>query len=283
MNKVALAREAVSAAARLRSEQGYAPNVGLCPFDLAQKLGISARLINVPSMEGMYSPSPKLTILVNSERPAGRRRYTCGHELGHHIFGHGYRVDELDNSNSSASSPEETLAQIFSGALLMPKLVVQSAFVRRGWQISNVTADQLFVVSQELGVGYTTLISHLEISLRLLPTSKADRFKGIALRQIRSSLAGFVPPYDVFYVDNHWLRGSVDVEVGDVIVGPQITSVEGACSEVVDRPVRHFSAVKRGSGFLVLDDGRKIPLRVSERNYVGFAKYRFMEDVEDDV
>lgn len=283
MGSIDLAREAVVAAVRLRSEQGYNPGIGLCPFDLADKIGVSARLVNYPTLEGMYSPSPKATILVNSERPAGRRRYSCGHELGHHIFGHGFKLDEMDESNSSSTSPEEILAQRFSGALLMPKIAIDSAFARRGWSPSTSKPEQFFIIAQELGVGYTTLLFHLELNLQLLSKQSASSMRDYSLPPIRAAVAGFVPSNDVFYVDKNWLKETIDVEVGDILITPEGSTLDGDCATVVTTPKRHIAAIKQGMCFLNLSDGKKIQLRISKRNFVGLARYRFLEEIKDDV
>lgn len=277
-----LARDATIAAARLRTEQKIAPNVGICPFDLAQKLGVSARLINAPTLEGMYSPSPRPALFVNSYRPAGRRRYTCGHELGHHIFGHGYRLDELDDSNSSSSSPEEFLAQRFSAALLMPKLAVDSAFVRRGWSIASALPEQFFIIAQELGVGYTTLLFHQELNLQQLSKSRANSLRDVSIPQIRTAVAGFSPQNDVFSVDDHWLRESVDTEVGDILIVPEGSALDGSCATITNSPKAHIIAVEPGTCFITLPSNKKILLRVSRRNFIGLARHRFIQEVEDD-
>jgi len=40
-------------------------------------------------MEGMYYRGDPARIVIGARRPLSRRNFTCGHELGHHIFGHG--------------------------------------------------------------------------------------------------------------------------------------------------------------------------------------------------
>src|SRR5262245_55888413 len=77
MTRKELAAQAASKAARLRVEYGIGPVNGVDPFDLANRLGVVTRLEGLPSTEGMYTPDPKPTIIIGTERPAGRRRYTC--------------------------------------------------------------------------------------------------------------------------------------------------------------------------------------------------------------
>ena len=43
----------------------------------------------------MYHQGSGPTVILSSLRPPGRRAFTCGHELGHHVSGDGTRVDQL--------------------------------------------------------------------------------------------------------------------------------------------------------------------------------------------
>jgi hypothetical protein len=255
----------------------------VCPFDVAEGLEVPVRLVALASLEGMYSPSPRPTIFVSVERPPGRRRYTCGHELGHHVFGHGTRLDELADEAADAWRPEEFVAQRFAAALVMPKLAVDSAFARRHWSIPGATPDRLFVVAQELGVGFTTLIGHLEWTLKCLPRAAADAHRNVRVRSVRERLAGFTVPHDVVVVDQHWGRRTIDVDVGDIVLLPEGAEVDGACASVVATPRHHVLASAPGVGRVILDAGRsELLLRVSPRGFTGLARYRHLEEVIDD-
>ena len=148
---------------------GIDPTYSVCPFDIAEQLGLVVRLAALPSLEGMYSPAPRKTVVLGTERPWGRIRHTCGHEIGHDVFGHGTRVDELCVGRHRAWSPEEYLADRFSTALLMPKLAVADALRRRGWDAAKLTALQSFVLAQDFGVGYSNFLSHAERTLEMIP------------------------------------------------------------------------------------------------------------------
>lgn len=281
-NNATLAREAVIAAARLRSEHGIGLSTGLCPYDLAIKLEIKVSFLAASSLEGMYSPEPHPpSIILSSERPAGRRRYTCAHELGHHVFKHGTKIDELEDGASSPLSPEEFLAQRFASALLMPKLAVDSAFSRRGWKFSSATPEQVYIVAQELGVGYGTLITNAEINLNSLSKAQANSLSSIPLPKIRAGILGSEAKSDVFLVDQHWLRPTVDAEVGDFIVLPKNWEIQGTCAVRSSSTV--FTAAMPGSAPLFIDGhATPITLRVSKKNYVGLARYRHLEETDDD-
>src|SRR5258708_4172699 len=90
-----LAREALTAALEIRKNKIKNLVDPICVYDLAEELKIEVRFADIPSLEGMYSSAPRPAIILGSERPAGRRVYTCGHELAHHVFGPGTRVEQL--------------------------------------------------------------------------------------------------------------------------------------------------------------------------------------------
>lgn len=278
-----LARNAARAAARLRADLGVGPAEGVCPFDVAERVGVSVRLVALSSLEGMYSADPRPTIVVSVERPTGRQRYTCGHELGHHVFGHGTRIDEMADHVTESWTPAEFAAQRFAAALMMPKLAVDSAFSRRGWSAAQPTPETVFVIAQEFGVGFMTLVGHLERTIGHLPSAAADALRRTRLPQIRDRLAGFKVEHDLIVVDKHWARRTIDVEVGDVVVLPQHAQFEGACASLVEGRARHLVGVAPGIGS-VLTEARCPPvsLRVSRRAFTGLARYRHLEDVVDD-
>lgn len=280
MNTNALATEAVRAAASLRSQFRLGPSEGICPYDLAMEMEIKVSFVSAPSLEGMYSPDPSPpSIILSSERPAGRKRFSCGHELGHHVFKHGFKMDELDESNSSSSSPEEFIAQRFASALLMPKLAVDASFGQRGWNPRTADATQFFIVSQELGVGFTTLISNAEINFKYLNKAKADKLRATSLKALRKSIASMDVENDVFPLDEKWNRRTVDVESGDLIVIPTGVTILGNC--VIKNSESTFVATSQGQGVIQIGS-RSINLRVSRRNFTGLARYRYLEDEDDE-
>jgi uncharacterized protein DUF955 len=282
MNTARLATQAVRSAALIRSRCGIGPGKAVCPFDVAEQLGVVVRLVGLPSLEGIYSPNPKPTIVVNAERPAGRRRYTCGHELGHHVFGHGERIDEIVDVPRQ-STPEEFLAQRFSGALLMPKFAVEAAFTRRRWPFASPTPEQVFVVAQDLGVGYSTLIVHMEATLRIMPSSIAKALSRASLQKIRLKFAGIQIPNDLVVVDEQWGARPVDIEVDDCVLVPWASAINGMNAVALDRSFACWQIRSPGIGSITLASNNKVvTIRVSRRKFTGLARYRHLEESTDD-
>ena len=276
-----LATRAAREAARVRSGLGIGPTSSACPLDVAGALGVVVRLHALPSLEGMYAPGDRDTVLLGAERPWGRIRHTCGHELGHHVFHHGTCVDELCVGRRRTWRPEEYLADRFSTALTMPKLAVADALRRRGWDAATLTAGQAFVLAQDFGVGYRNLVSHAERTLGMLSRAAADslRRQGRSLARLRNAVAGFEVEHDVFVGDEHWGARPMDIETGDIVVVPNDALFAGRCACLSREPEAHLVAVAPGEGKLKLRT-RQEPIRVraGRRGFTGLARYRHLEE-----
>ena len=284
-NRRAIARQAMAAALRTRLSVGYGLDHAVCVYDLAEKLGVEIRFLDLPSMEGMYSAASSPTIIVSSLRPPGRRAFTCAHELGHHNRSDGVEIDELvEQWAKPRFDPEEFAADCFAGALLMPKVAVSRAFAIREWSIDDCTPEQAFMVAGYFGVGYTTLVHHLRSALQVLPDTRAQALLKVSPRKAQSLLLGWQTPQAVAVVDAHWIGRPVDVEVGDLIFVRGGAQSEGACIEL-SSDVEHgrlFRAAMPGIGRLEAGTTWSAFVRVSRRDYVGRALYRHWEEAGDE-
>jgi Zn-dependent peptidase ImmA (M78 family) len=276
-----LAAQAARQAALVRSNLNVGPADAICPFELAQRLGLSTRLVQLPSLEGIYSPEPVPAILVGAERPPGRQRFTCGHEIGHHIFGHGACVAETGGQSSQAE--EEYLANQFSACLLMPKVAVDAAFSRRAISVGQVTAPEILEVSQDLGVGFSTLVNHLELTFRLISSDAASTLRRASLPAVRQRVAGFPVEHELFVVNSAWGLRALDMQVGDIALTPPGSTYEGAGALLERTPAIHLIARSPGEGRLIIP-GRDVPIivRICRRSFAGLVRYRFLEDGPDE-
>jgi hypothetical protein len=188
---------------------------------------------------------------------------------------------DADAPNLDSNVEEEFLADRFAAALLMPKIAIDAAFSRRGISLVRASGPDFFRVAQDLGVGYTTLLRHLQISHHVLSRAAADRLCNLKLANLRRYFVGTDSPRDVFVLDEAWGTRAVDLETGDTLVAPRGTVVVGEC--LVDNPrLGTFSASGVGEACATLAGGRSVKLRVSRRGFVGLAKYRYLEEDFDD-
>src|SRR6266571_6115153 len=165
----------------------------------------------------------------------------------------------------------------------MPRAAVARAFTDRGFSLREPTEDQVFIVAGYLGAGYSSLITHMEVTLRQLSTPTARSLAANTPKQIRAKLlaahglhAANGPLGDLLVADERWLARPIDVQVGDHVLVPPGSVFEGASALLVGRLL---AARTPGIGRLVNEAlAWSSFVRVSRRNYVGLATYRHLED-----
>ena len=189
--KIELARKAYTVAIKERKRAGIGLTSPICVFDLIHQAGIEVRFQNISSMEGLYYNDGKPLILISSCRPRGRVAFNCAHEYGHHVFGHGDRIDEvIDSTSKKQWEPDEFLADCFAGFFLMPKIAISKAFAVRGWNVAECTSDQAFVISGYMGVGYKSLLTHMYYSLKSISYEHFNQLNSFSPKALKSSFTG---------------------------------------------------------------------------------------------
>lgn len=288
MNRlVELAREAQRAAAETRRWAEAMRDLPICVFDLAEKLGLEVRFRPETTLEGMYSKGSPGVILVPTHRPPGRQAFSCAHELGHHVLGHGTKVDDYlaEGYEASRNDPEERLADFFAAHLLMPIAAVRRAFASRNWDIAKVTAQQAYIVACYLGVGYDSLINHMRWALRMLDGPRLAEMQRHTPKQIRLSLLGEAFDGHLVIVDDAWVGRSVDLSIGDRVILPSQVRLEGRSIALCGCQIGHtiIQGVRAGVSRVESSDGSWAAyVRVARREYVGRNRFRFDEDPDED-
>jgi hypothetical protein len=237
-------------------------------------------------MEGTFLKSDPPQILLSALRPLPRRAFTCGHELGHHVFGHGSTIDELkEEAERGVFNPDEFLVDSFSGFLLMPKIAVRKAFVLRGWEPETATPEQVYIVACSLGVGYATLATHLAYELKMISLDRSGELEKVGLPKIRQAILGRVSTSPLVVADRHYLVPTVDAEVGTELLLPGGSLAESnALDPVADLAQGRLFAAKRPG--IIRVHVPKTPwavmVRVSRYQYAGLCEYRHLEPAEGD-
>lgn len=306
----AIAKRALVAALKTRQKLEIPIHEAVCVYDAAERLGVEVRFDAIPSMEGMYVKQTLVGaaphILVSALRPAGRQAMTAAHELGHHVFGHGTRIDQYVKGqgtvgqavgpqlvetvgSADAFDPEEFLADAFGSFFLMPKSAVERGFASRNVIPLSATDSDVYRVAGWLGVGYTALVHHMCWSLRLIPWSRAQELLGAKPKALRESLLAEAIAADVYVVDSAWTGRPLDLKIGDVALVPAGTTIEPTTGRFATMPrtapgvvtttargLRVLEATDVGLG-RVVGDGWAVYVRVAEREYAGRNRYRHLE------
>lgn len=281
MNKRLLILTAVQKAEAVRSKAGLPMTSPINVIDFASQF-CTIRFKDLSSLEGMYLADPP-TIVIGSERPPGRQAYTCAHELGHHLFGHSVRYDEVDGVKEKES--EEFLADMFAAFLLMPKSGIKRTLKSKGWSLEQLTPLQAYYLASYYGVGYSTILSHMRYTLDIINYESFQRLNGVKPKQIKAQFS--IPPASsLILADQLWADRTIDLAVGDAVIFPHGINVFDAHNNTagtseIDEQIK---LVATKPGYLRAEDASSdwaIHLRVSRKNYVGLPKYRFLEDEED--
>jgi len=255
-------------------------------FDACASLDISVRFIDV-SMEGMYInkgiEAASKGILISSLRPMPRRVYTCAHELGHHIFGHGSKIDGLTEEGASASvyDKDEYLVDAFAGAFLMPIAGIEAEFMKRKWDIQNASPIQFYTISCIFGTGYSTLITHCKAN-RLISESKVRvLLKQTPAKLLQHIMSTRIENSHFKIIDSKTVLSVIDVEVGNYLFLPLNIDIEGThLLKLITTDygecfrVEHPGVVRA----LCLETDTSYFIRIQPAGYIGLAENRHLED-----
>lgn len=286
MDRRAIAASAMRKALNARARANVPLDAPVCVYDAAERLGADVWFVDIPSMEGVYLPDAK-RIIISSLRPSARQMFTCAHELGHDVHGHGEKFDELleQRSDQRPFDYDEFAADCFAGQFLMPKLAVVRALNERGVDLKTCGPEEIYGIASWFGVGYTTLLHHLHSTLGLLPAERFAELESLKrkLPAIRAAIAGQECPHNLIVAHRAWGGRAIDLEVQDMVLLPRGAVIEGTSIQVLSTAATPLAvAISPGLGRAVCaGNGWASYIRVSRKNYIGRAKYRFLEEVDD--
>lgn len=276
-------KKAIMMADDIRARLGLNMFQSVNIFDACIRLGLSVRCVDI-NMEGVYIEQEggiNPTILLSNLRPLPRRCFTCAHELGHHIFRHGSKIDALSNESSEGSNDtEEHLVDSFAAALLMPVAGILAEFKKRKWVIQNASPINFYTVSSVFGTGYQTLVINCKVNglinepkaFALLKVGPAKILKGIFTSTIVNSYFKIIDRYSQLNV--------IDLEVSNYIILPSDIKIDGDhLKKYKESNIGTcYVAVKPGIVRASSSDGSSSYfIRIQNFQYVGLVENRHLE------
>jgi Zn-dependent peptidase ImmA (M78 family) len=114
-------------------------------------------------------------VLINSDKPRVRRRFTIAHELGHLALGHLLGGQVIVDETVGGKSPEEKQANAFAAGLLMPTEGVRGAVKRLRKRLGDPAnpVDWIVWLAASFGVSEQAVAYRL-INLRLIRAIGGD-------------------------------------------------------------------------------------------------------------
>lgn len=195
-------------------------------FSAAEQLGLVLAFTDLGPTSGIYVPGERSSgILLHSGHPRTRQRYTAGHELGHHVFGHALDADPdletaLRRGDVDRWPDHEKEAEAFGAWFLMPRRLIRAGLRELGIE-SPASPRDVYAISLWLGTSYTATALHLGTT-RLITERQAASWAKVAPKSIKASLAGRHVPddlrNDVWWLDGDVNSRHVEVRPGDRMV-----------------------------------------------------------------
>lgn len=277
MDKIRAAQISAKALKARKTFLGIAPHLPICPYALCEAIGFDLRFVNIPSFEGMYVANQKL-VLISAERPEGRKRFTCAHEIGHHVLGHGTVIDEIIECGSNAQEEEE--ADFFGSMLLMPSSAISRSLLRYGVEANNITPKECYIFSKYFGVSYQAFVTHIFSNLRIVNYKHYQSLKKAKLPNIRFELSGLDTNHQIFAIGSWWDEKALELEVGDYIISDQQLFVDGPRILNADSEKSNmFRAISPGIT-RIHSDSWSCFVKISRHKFQGFYQYKYEEEEE---
>jgi Zn-dependent peptidase ImmA (M78 family) len=186
---------ALNASAKAHRKWDVEANRWIDAFDIAAKRGIFLAFRPLNKLgAAIVHEGDSAGIIVNSNHPLSRQRYSVAHELGHLFFKHHTTLDlnDIFESGSPPKTDEEKLAESFASWFLMPPGLIDDYAARRGIE-RIVTREQVYQLALFLGTSYESTAHHLRNSKRAT-TQRANDWLKRPPQDIKEQLAvGFAP------------------------------------------------------------------------------------------
>lgn len=201
VNRKAALAEASMQAQRLHARLGTDYTRPVDIFGVVQELGIwlSSRPLGAGLFGFYLREGDAAGIVLSASHPEYLQRYTCAHELGHHVLGHRSHLDDRDDiiGDAPAERYDEHAAQMFAGNFLMPIQAVNRVQRRLGIPRDHaLTAAEVYALSRELDVSFSAAAWQLVNLGRLSTRRAADIVRAGAAEAKRTMRPGPHPQGD---------------------------------------------------------------------------------------
>lgn len=279
MERIRAAQIASKALKARKRYLGIGAHIPICPYSLCEAMSLDLRFVKIASFEGMYVANENL-VLISSERPEGRKRFTCAHEIGHHELEHGTVIDEIVEHGSNKLEEQE--ADLFASMLLMPSSAVNRALTRYRVTDEKLKHADAYILSKYFGVSYQAFIFHLYGNLRLITYKHYQSLKNAKLGDLRKTISGITTKNQVFSVGTWWDEKAIEMEVGDIIVSERVLSIDGPkiFKEVIQDTSRYaYEALSPGITRIYSDEWSCFS-KISRHKFQGFFQYKYDEEEE---
>jgi Zn-dependent peptidase ImmA (M78 family) len=188
-------------------------------FLLAQRLGLWLTAQPLDTYGFYLRQGDVAGIVVNSRHPESLQRYTCAHEIGHHVLGHESHADDAATLGLySRLGQQELQAQVFAASLLMPLPLARHVLRQVRTGRGSLGPAEVYLFSRNIGVSYAAAAWQLA-EYNLLPRGQARQLVRQGAAAAKDELRGTTwvedARADVWVLDDRWNGIAIICRVGD--------------------------------------------------------------------
>ena len=220
---------AAAEAARAHRELRIDRSRRVDPFAALEASGVVVLRRPLDRLAGLYLPGNPSSgepagVLINAHHPLSKQRFTAAHELAHHRKDREAVLDEdtewIARGNGLAED-RERIAEAFASWFLMPYQLVDALLGELGLPAHQLSAEDVYALSLEMGTSYAATVGHLA-NLKRLARTRRDQLQRVSPQAIKSALGALGTIADAW--KNAWLVRShrSDLKVtplqGDAVV-----------------------------------------------------------------
>ena len=225
MNRAKIIIESAVAARRTLQAHGVDLTRRINVFELLAAEGLVVAFRPLPRLAGAYLPDagPKPGVMINSNHPVSKQRYTAAHELGHHRLGHGESLDAETGFGSAdnARPADEVAAEAFAGHLLLPRQLLRAAESQLGADVH--TEEGCYRIAVFAGASFLAVATQALV-YKMLDRAEYEHLAAVVPAKVKRRLAGeptvAVGAGDVVHAD---MASATIVKPGDVLSIPRAT------------------------------------------------------------
>jgi Zn-dependent peptidase ImmA (M78 family) len=173
---------------------------------------------------GAYLNDPAPGVLVTTRRPMSIQRFTAAHELGHFTLRHEPSLDDesilrrIPLSGQSADNFQETEADAFAAAFMMPRWLIGWHCQRQGWQTLDLTQPNVvYQLALRIGASYEatcwTLVQNRLIARAVALNLAQFEPRDLKIAFFRNTGRQITAPMSGCSLSATAVRGSMAVEV----------------------------------------------------------------------
>ncbi len=143
-------------------------------YTVLSSFGIRVRMSSLNTISGAFIPGGNNWppgVLINSDQPSDRQRFSAAHELGHYVLGHAARgEEEIISPLGRRFSPKEVEADSFASELLMPTALVleESKHLPKSAELEEL----VYRLADRFLVSFQAMVYRLANLSAITPTQK---------------------------------------------------------------------------------------------------------------